>query len=169
MLSYIIRRVIYIIITLWVVSVVSFILIQLPPGDYLNSRIMQLEEAGTEVSEAQLAALRKQYGLDLPIYLQYFKWISDIILHGDFGISFEWNKPVIDLIKERIGFTAAIGYLSALFVWAVSIPVGIYCATHQYSIIDYIFSIVGYAGLATPNFLLALLLMFIAFKYFGYA
>jgi len=167
MLFYLIRRIIYILITLWLVSIVSFVLIQLPPGDYLNSYIMQLQQAGTEVTEAEVASLRKQYGLDLPIYFQYFKWISNIILRRDFGISFVWNKPVSTLIKERIGFTMAIGFLSAFFVLVVSIPIGIYCATHQYSITDYIFTFVGYSGLATPNFLFALLLMFFAFKYFG--
>ena len=169
MLSYILRRLLYIGITVVALSVVSFILIQLPPGDYMDSYIMQLQQSGTEVSDSEIENLRRQYGLDLPVGLQYFVWIKNIILRGDFGMSFEWRKPVITLIRERILFTIVISYLSALFVWVMSVPVGIYCATHQYSITDYIFAAIGYAGLATPSFLIALVLMFIGFRYFGFS
>jgi len=155
------------VIIVWAVSVVAFVIIQLPPGDYLTSYIMQLEEAGTEVSEAEIASLRKQYGLDQPIYLQYFYWIYNIVCHGDFGRSFQWNKPVSELIWERIMLTAIMGLCSTVFVFAVAIPIGIYSAVRQYSIFDYFFTFIGYAGLATPNFLLALVLMFMAYKYFG--
>ncbi len=167
MLYYFLRRLIYMVIIVWAVSVVAFVIIQLPPGDYLTSYIMQLEEAGTEVSEAEIASLRKQYGLDQPIYLQYFYWIYNIVCHGDFGRSFQWNKPVSELIWERIMLTAIMGLCSTVFVFAVAIPIGIYSAVRQYSIFDYFFTFIGYAGLATPNFLLALVLMFMAYKYFG--
>lgn len=167
MVSYLIQRVVYIFITLIAVSVVSFILIQLPPGDYLDSYIMQLEQSHTEVSEAEIEALERYYGLDRPVFMQYFVWVRNIIFHADFGISFEWNRPVLSLVKERIWFTIAISYLSLIFIWIVSIPVAIYSATHQYSFFDYAFSFVGYIGLATPNFLLALTLMFVGFRFFG--
>ena len=167
MLYYFLRRLIYMVIIVWAVSVVAFVIIQLPPGDYLTSYIMQLEEAGTEVSEAEIASLRKQYGLDQPIYLQYFYWVYNIVCHGDFGRSFQWNKPVSELIWERIMLTAIMGLCSTVFVFAVAIPIGIYSAVRQYSIFDYFFTFIGYAGLATPNFLLALVLMFMAYKYFG--
>ena len=167
MLYYFLRRLIYMVIIVWAVSVVAFVIIQLPPGDYLTSYIMQLEEAGTEVSEAEIASLRKQYGLDQPIYLQYFYWIYNIVRYGDFGRSFQWNKPVSELIWERIMLTAIMGLCSTVFVFAVAIPIGIYSAVRQYSIFDYFFTFIGYAGLATPNFLLALVLMFMAYKYFG--
>jgi len=157
------------VIILWVVSVVAFVLIQLPPGDYLTTYIMNLKAkaTGIEASEKIIVSLRKRYGLDQPIYFQYFHWIYKILRYGDFGRSFEWNKSVNELIWERIMLTTIIGLLSTVFVFAVAIPIGIYSATRQYSIADYFFTIVGYTGLATPNFLLALVLMFIAYKYFG--
>ena len=167
MLYYFLRRLIYMVITLWMVSVVAFVIIQLPPGDYLTSYIMQLEQEGTMAAEAEIASLRKQYGLDQPIYSQYFYWIYKIVRYGNFGRSFQWNRPVSELIWERIMLTTIMGLLATVFVFAVAIPIGIYSATHQYSIADYFFTLVGYTGLATPNFLLALVLMFMAFKYFG--
>ena len=167
MVSYLIQRVIYISLTLVAVSIVSFVLIQLPPGDYLDSYIMQLEQSQTEVSEAEIEALQRHYGLDRPVFVQFFVWVKNIVAHGDFGISFEWNRPVLTLIKDRIWFTVAISYLSLILVWIISVPVAIYSATHQYSILDYVFAFVGYIGLATPNFLLALTLMFLGFRFFG--
>jgi len=166
MVFYVIRRFFYMILILFVVSIVAFIIIQLPPGDFLTSYIISLEASGTEVSEAEIASLRKQYGLDLPIYLQYFTWMWKM-LHGDFGRSFLWNAPVSRLIGERLPLTVTISLFTLIFTYAVAIPIGIYSATHQYSIGDYIFTVVGFAGLATPNFLFALILMFIFYKYFG--
>ncbi|MQY69918.1 MAG: ABC transporter permease subunit [Firmicutes bacterium] len=166
MLSYIIRRLIYMIFTLLAVSVVAFIIIQLPPGDYLTSYIMKLQSSGTHVSQEEVAALKKQYGLDLPIYARYFKWMWGMF-HGDLGMSFTWNKPVSELIGERLMLTIIISISALIFTYAVAIPIGIYCATHQYSTSDYAFTVIGFAGLATPNFLLAIVLMFIFYKYFG--
>jgi len=166
MSSYIIRRFVYMIVVLLVVSVIAFVIIQLPPGDYLTSYIMTLEAQGTHIDEAQIASLRKQYDLDLPIYLQYFKWMWKMF-HGDLGRSFEWNKPVSSLIGERLPLTVMISLFTLIFTYAVAIPIGIYSATHQYSVGDYIFTVVGFAGLATPNFLFALILMFLFYKYFG--
>ena len=166
MLFYVIRRLLYMVIILLAASIVAFIIIQLPPGDYLSSYIMQLESAGTRVSEAEIASLRKQYGLDLPIHLQYFAWVRKM-LHGDFGRSFNWKRPVKDLIAERLPYTIMLSLFALIFTYIVAIPIGIYSATHQYSIADYSFTVIGFAGLATPNFLLALILMFLFYRYFG--
>lgn len=168
MFSYVIRRFIYMIITLVAVSIVAFTIIQLPPGDYVTSLIIALRAEGRDVSKAEIISLEKRYGLDLPIYLQYFKWTWNM-LHGDFGKSFQWNRPVSELIAERLPFTVMLSILSMLFVYAVAIPIGIYSATHQYSAGDYSFTVVGFAGLAIPNFLLALILMFLFYKYFGFS
>jgi len=168
MLFYIIRRFIYMIITLLVVSIAAFIIIQLPPGDYLTSYIMLLESQGQKVTEDVIAGLKKQYDLDLPIYLQYFKWMWKMF-HGNFGRSFGWNKPVSELLAERLPLTVMISLFSLIFTYVVSIPIGIYSATHQYSIGDYIFTVIGFAGLATPNFLFALILMFLFYRYFGFS
>lgn len=166
MLVYIARRILYMIPTLIIISVISFIIIQLPPGDYLTSYIAQLSETGESVDEAVIASLKKRYGLDQPMYIQYFMWINGV-LHGDFGQSFEWNKPVSELIWERLALTVTVSLFSLIFTYVVAIPIGIYSATHQYSIGDYFFTFVGFLGLATPNFLLALVLMFLFYKYFG--
>lgn len=166
MLFYVIRRFVYMVIILLVVSVVAFIIIQLPPGDYVTSLIMELQTSGQAVAEAEIAALKKQYGMDLPIYLQYFKWMWKM-LHGDFGRSFGWNRPVSELLAERLPLTIMISLSTLIFAYAVAIPIGIYSAIRQYSLSDYIFTVIGFAGLAIPNFLLALILMFLFYKYFG--
>ena len=165
MLAYIIRRIIYMFLTLFVVSVTAFVVIQLPPGDWLTSHIAQLEVTGQKIGLDQIASLKKQYGLDLPIYFQYFKWMWRM-LHGNLGNSFSYNKPVIDLIAERLPLTIMISLISLAFTYVVAIPVGIYSATHQYSVGDYTFTMVGFVGLAVPNFLFALILMFFFYKYF---
>lgn len=166
MLFYVIRRLLYMIVILLAVSVVAFIIIQLPPGDYLTSYIIKLRASGQEVDEAQIASLRKQYGLDLPIYSQYFFWMRRI-LQGDLGRSFQWNRPVNKLIAERLPLTVVISLLTLIFTYVVAIPIGIYSATHQYSVGDYTFTVIGFAGLAVPNFLLALVLMFMFYQYFN--
>jgi len=166
MLSYLVRRFLYMVILLAVVSVIAFVIIELPPGDYVSSYIMQLEASGQAVQEEQVAALRKQYGLDLPVYLRYFNWMWRL-LHGDFGRSYQWNKPVSELLAERLPFTIMVNLLSLLFSYIMAVFIGIYSAIHQYSIGDYFFTIVGFIGLAIPNFLLALVLMFFFYKYFG--
>jgi len=167
MLYYFLRRLIYMVITVAAVSVVAFTIIQLPPGDYLTSHIMQLEEEGTLISESEIASLKRQYGLDKPIYVRYFLWIWKIVRYGNFGKSFQMNRPVSDLIWERLALTTIMSICAMVFTFTVAIPIGIYSATHQYSTADYSFTVIGYVGLATPNFLLALILMFMAYKYFG--
>jgi len=165
MLSYIIRRIVVLIPLLFIISVISYVIIELPPGDILTMRIMQLKKAGTEVGEAEIARLTQQYGLDKPMYIRYFKWIWNIIRYGNFGWSFEWNKPVSEVMGERIVLTMVISICTLIFTWMVAIPIGIYSATHQYSPFDYTFTFLGFIGLATPNFLLALVLMWLSFAY----
>ena len=167
MTQFIIKRLLYFIPTLLVISIVVFILIQLPPGDYLTTLIIQMRESGELVDEAMVAALERRYGLNQSFLVQYVKWISNIVLRGDFGHSFEWNQPVSELIWSRLGWTLLISFGSLLFIWIVSFPIGIYSATHQYSFLDNVFSFVGFIGLAMPNFLLALVLMWFGFSLFG--
>lgn len=167
MATYLLQRTLYMLVTVALVSVVAFILIQLPPGDYLSTYAAQLEEAGTEVSESELAALEARYGLDQPLHVQYLKWIGGIVTRGDFGMSFQWNRPVRDLLWERFALTTILAMSSMIFTFAVGIPIGIYSALRQYTPGDFFFTVFGYVGLATPNFLLALVLMWIGFRVFG--
>ena len=167
MLTYFLRRSFYLLITVAVVSVVAFVLIQLPPGDYLTTYVIQLENQGSTVSEYELAGLRRQFGLDQPIMVQYVKWIWGIVSRGNFGHSMLWNVAVSELIWERMGWTMVVALGSLLFTYAVAIPIGIYSALHKYSPFDFSFTVIGYVGLATPNFFLALLLMYMGFKVFG--
>lgn len=164
MTSYVIRRMSYMLVVLVLISIVSFIIIQLPPGDYLTSYLMQLQSTGQQATEAEIASLRKQYGLDLPVYRQYLSWMGKLF-RGDLGRSFQWNRPVSELIGERLILTIIISLFTLTFAYLVAIPIGIYSATHQYSFGDYTFTIIGFTGLATPNFLLALILMFVFYRY----
>lgn len=166
MLAFIGRRLLLMLPTLLVISMISFLIIQLPPGDYLTSYIQELSDRGEVVDQAIIDALRHRYGLDKPIYMQYLTWMAGVI-QGDFGQSFEWNKPVKELIWERLGLTFTITLATIIFTWIVAIPIGIYSATHQYTIFDTIFTFIGFIGLSTPGFLLALLLMYLAYSYFG--
>lgn len=166
MLSYVLRRFIYMIISLWTISIVTFVIIQLPPGDYLSFYVLRLEERGIRLNEEEIVLLREQFGLDEPVYIQYFKWVGRA-LQGDFGRSFAMNRPVSELIGERLTLTIVISLFTLVFTYLVAIPIGIYSATHQYSAADYTFTTLGFAGLATPNFFFALLLMLLFFKYFG--
>jgi peptide/nickel transport system permease protein len=166
MLQYIARRIVMMIPTLFLVSVVSFIIIQLPPGDFLTSYVTQLSSMGDNVDESAIQALRDRYGLGQPLYVQYFRWMSNM-LHGDFGHSMEWNKPVLGLLTERLPLTFALALFTMLFTWAIAFPIGIFSAVKQYSIGDYIATFLGFIGLATPDFLLALILMWVFFAYFN--
>jgi peptide/nickel transport system permease protein len=166
MLSYILKRVLYMIPTLLIISIISFVIIELPPGDYLTSYIGRLSETGIYVDESAVESLKARYGLGQPIYVRYFKWIKGVV-QGDFGQSFEWNMPVGELIMRRVPLTVAVSLFTLIFIYAVAIPIGIYSATHQYSAGDFILTFVGFLGLATPNFMLALVLMFVFYRYFG--
>ncbi|NDL56055.1 ABC transporter permease [Phytoactinopolyspora mesophila] len=168
MLRYISRRLLILIPTLWAISIVTFIVIQLPPGDYLTTVRARLQEQGDGSLGAQeLARLTERYGLDEPVLVQYWKWFTNIILRGDFGDSFDFGRPVSDLLAERLPLTIMLSVLTLLFIWAVSFPIGVYSAVRQYSIGDYSFTFLGYLGLAIPNFLIALVLMWISLRYFG--
>ena len=158
------QRLLLMVPTLVLVSVVSFVIIQLPPGDYLNTYAATLEASGDLVDAATLEALKAQYGLDDPFHVQYLKWVSGFV-RGDFGHSFEQRRPVGELVGDRLLLTVVISLSTLLFTWVVAIPVGIYSATAQYSLSDYTVTFLGFVGLATPNFLLALILMYVGYRY----
>lgn len=167
MIEYIIRRVLIMFPTLFVISVIVFTVIQLPPGDFLTTYAINLEQSGEPVAMEVLDALRERYGLDKPMVVQYFKWIGGILLRGDFGQSFGHWRPVKDLIWERLGLTASIALITIVITWMIAVPIGIYSATHQYKLSDYAFTFVGYIGLSIPAFMLALLVMNAAHMKFG--
>jgi peptide/nickel transport system permease protein len=167
MLRYVIKRLIYMVPTLIGMSIIAFLIIQLPPGDYLTSMLATMADSGQNVDPQQIERYREIYGFDDPVWLQYWKWISGIIFRGDFGYSFEWNRPVGDLIWERMGSTLALSIASLLFVWVVSLPIGIYSAMRRHSVGDYAFTFLGFLGLAIPNFILALTLMYVSYKFLG--
>ena len=166
MLTYIIRRILIMIPTLIVISIISFTIIQLPPGDYLTSYIANLQETGETADEAVVASLRARYGLDNPLHVQYWKWISGVV-RGDFGQSFSMGRPVKELIWERLGLTVVISLVTMGFTWLIAIPIGIYSATHQYKLSDYVFTFLGFVGMSTPAFMLALVLMNFSQVHFG--
>lgn len=167
MLRYIAQRAFIAIPTLIVVSMISFAIIQLPPGDYLTSYVATLRSTGELLQQEQLEVLKQQYGLGEPMYVQYFKWMQGIVLRGDFGYSMEWKTSVKSLIWERLALTVVLSGSTLLFTWLLAIPIGILSATKQYSIFDYSATFLGFVGLGVPNFLFALVLMWIAFAYFG--
>jgi peptide/nickel transport system permease protein len=167
MLQYTLRRVLLMIPTLVVISLISFTIIQLPPGDFLSSYVAQLRQQGDNIDEAEIKALEEQYGLNQPFHIQYFKWITGIVTRGDFGRSFEWQQPVSGLIWDRLGVTMLISLLTILLSWAIAIPAGVYSATHQYSIPDYLMSFISFVGLGTPSFLIALIALWVGLSAFG--
>ena len=166
MLGYILRRLLSMIPTLLVISILVFIIIQLPPGDYLESYIAELQSQGESVDEQKIAFLRQEYGLDRPMYQQYLVWVSGMF-QGDFGYSFEYNLPVTEVVGDRLFLTILISVVTIIFTWMIAFPIGIYSATHQYSWGDYGLSLLGFLGLAIPNFLLALVMLYFANVYFG--
>ncbi len=167
MALYVLRRVLFMIPTLIAISVLSFAIIQLPPGDFLTSYAAQLRQEGDLVDEAELDALRQRYGLGQPVYVQYWKWVSGIIKKGDWGQSMEWQKPVKELIWERLGLTVVLSMSALLVSWFIAIPIGVFAATHQYSVLDYILTAINFIGLGTPGFLVALIVLYLAHRYLG--
>ncbi|AKR55890.1 ABC transporter permease [Devosia sp. H5989] len=167
MLAYIVRRLGYMVVVLFLISVVCFYIINLPPGSFIETFATQLEAAGAPASQAQLDYLTHRYGLDQPLYIQYWNWIVPLVTSGDFGYSFEWQQPVWNLLSDRLWLTIIVSLVSMVFVYAVSIPVALYSATHQYSVGDYAVNFLGVIGLAVPNFLLALLLLVASANLFG--
>lgn len=166
MLAYIIRRLFAGILTIWAASVLSFLVIQLPPGDYVTAYIANLQASGTSVSAEEANALRQQYGLDQPIYVQYAKWMG-LMLRGNFGTSMEYNRPVREVIGDRLPITMIVSLAAVIFIWALALPIGIYSAVRQYSLGDYAATFVAFLGIAIPNFMLALIVLYVGFKYFG--
>jgi peptide/nickel transport system permease protein len=166
MLNYILNRVFAGILTIWVASVISFVVIQLPPGDYVTAYIANLQSMGTAVSTEEAAALRIQYGLDQPIYVQYAKWFG-LMMRGNYGMAMEYNRPVAEVIGDRMTLTVIVSLAAIIFIWALALPIGIYSAVRQYSLLDYLFTFIGFIGIAVPNFMLALIIMYVGFKYFN--
>jgi peptide/nickel transport system permease protein len=152
---------------LFLISILAFIIIQLPPGDFLTEQINRLRATGATVDEAQVQMLTNLYGLDQPMYVQYFRWIGNIVTRLDFGYSFVRQQPVNEILISRMGMTFFIAFLAFLVSWGLAIPVGIYVAVKQYSLADYFFTVIGFFGLATPGFLLALVLMYISYAKLG--
>ncbi len=149
------------------ISVVVFFIIQLPPGDFMSTYAAQMAEDGEEVSLEIIEDLREDYGLDQPWYIQYSKWLYNIVAEGNFGYSFSHNRPVMDIIREKMAVTLLISGITFIFTYVVAISIGVYTALRQYSLGDYIFTVIGFLGMATPNFLLAIILMFLSFKFSG--
>jgi len=167
MLNYILLRLLRMIPQILIISVIAWIIIQLPPGDYLTEHINRLRASGLTVDSAEVDRLTKMYGLDQPYWGQYWKWVTGIVTQGDFGYSFTYAKPVNQVIGERIGMTFFIAMLAFIVCWGFAIPVGILVAVKQYSVLDYVFTFLGFIGLAVPGFLLALVLMYISLTWFG--
>jgi peptide/nickel transport system permease protein len=148
---------------------VSFFIIELPPGDWVSFYINNLRMSGIELQAGEAERLTQMYGFDQPAYIRYVKWMRGILVNGDFGWSFQWNKPVNEILQERLPLTLTISLLSLIFSWSIAIPIGIYSATHQYSPLDYLATFLGFIGLATPGFLLAMLLAWAFFRFFNFS
>ncbi len=166
MANYFIKRILTMIPTLIIISMLVFIIIQLPPGDYLESMIAELESQGESVDPQQIQFLRQEYGLDKSIWEQYFVWITGFV-QGDLGYSFEYNLPVAEVVGDKMWLTILVSFFTIIITWLIAFPIGMYSATHPYSWSDYSLTFLGFLGLATPNFLLALVMLYLANQYFG--
>ncbi len=164
LLTFLVRRVLIAFLTVWAVSILSFTIIKLTPGDYVTAYIAQMSSSGTMVTQEEAANLRAEYGLDQPMYVQYGKWITQV-LRGNFGQSMEWRRPVMDVIGDRLVLTMVVSVAAVFFTWIVALPIGIYSAVRQYSFGDYVFTFLGFVGVAVPSFLLALVLMYLGFLF----
>jgi peptide/nickel transport system permease protein len=167
MLRFVTRRLLWMVLTLAAISFVTFVVIKLPPGDYTSTVIANAEARGQDIPDSQIAELKRHYGLDKPFMVQYLTWVSGVVLHGDLGQSFAWNQSVASLIGSRVLLSIVLSIASLLFVWAIAFPIGIYSALRQYSPGDYFASFLGFIGMAVPEFMLALVMMYIGFRYFG--
>lgn len=164
MANYILNRVLAGLLTIWAASVIAFVTIQLPPGDYITSYIATLQSQGTMIRAEEAEALRQQYGLDQPIWVQYYKWSSQMF-RGNFGMAMEYNRPVAEVIGDRMALTIVVSFAAVIFIWAVALPIGIYSAVNQYSIGDYFFTFISFIGIAVPNFMLALVVLYVGYRY----
>ena len=166
MLRYIAHRLLIMVPTLIAISFIVFVVIQLPPGDYLTTLIEELRELGEPADLRQIAALRAEYGLDQPFLVQYFNWVVGLV-QGDLGYSFEYEQPVAQVVGDRLWLSFIVSFATIIFTWIVAFPIGVYSATHQYSWADNTLTFIGFLGLATPNFLLALVMVYLANVWFG--
>ncbi len=166
MIRYIAQRLLLLPFLMLVYSFVIFVIIKAPPGDFLTAYVANLSASGTSITAEMIQALRHDYGLDQPFIIQYLHWLMNL-LHGDMGLSLEYQRPNADLISEQLVLTIALALMSFVLTWVIAVPAGIYSATHQRSVIDHVLTVINYIGVATPNFMLALILMWIAFAYFG--
>jgi len=166
MLAYIGRRALLAVFTVWAISMLAFAIIQLPPGDYVTSYIAQMAAMGSVVSDEEAQNLRIQYGLGRPIYVQYLKWMK-LVVQGNFGMSMEWRRPVTEVIGDRLWLTVVVSVAALLLTWVLALPIGIYSAVRQYSVGDYVATFIGFIGLAVPNFLLALVILYFGFILFN--
>ncbi len=166
MIQHIIKRLLLLPVLLFIFSIFAFVIIQAPPGDFVTSYIAELASSGSSIDQVQIDALRAQYGLDQPIYAQYGKWMGRI-LRGDLGVSLDWQKPIRELITERLVLTVIIGLMTFFLSWVFAVPIGIISAVKKYSLIDYFLTVFNYIGVATPSFLVALIAMWLAFSWFG--
>lgn len=166
MITYVARRLLLAALTIGVISALSFVIIKLPPGDYVTSYIAEMEASGGTVSQGEAAAMRHELGLDRPLYVQYGKWMGRL-LRGNFGVSLEYQRPVVDVIGDRLWTTVLLSVAALLFTWVLALPLGIYSAVRQYSVGDYVFTFIGFIGVAVPGFLLALVLLYVSFTLFN--
>ncbi len=166
MIVYIVQRLMFAVATTIAISVIAFIIIQLPPGDFVDAYIAAISSTGGQVSLEEAESLRIQFGLDRPMHIQYFQWITGV-LQGDFGFSVEWRRPVSEVIGDRLWLTIVISLFAIILTWGLALPIGIYSAVRQYSVGDYAFTFIGFLGLAIPNFLLALIILYFSFVLFG--
>jgi peptide/nickel transport system permease protein len=166
MLTYLIRRAGLAILTMVAISILSFVIIQLPPGDYITSYIAQMSASGSFVSAQEAEALREQYGLNKPMYVQYLRWMA-LVLRGNFGMALEWGRPVSEVIGDRLWLTMVVSFGAIIVTWVLALPIGIYSAVRQYSVGDYAATLIGFIGLAVPSFMLALVIMYFGFVFFN--
>src|SRR5580693_4555480 len=166
MLGYIVHRILIMVPTLIAISIAIFTIIHLPPGDYFSTYIAELQSSGEKANLAKIAFLKSQYGFDLPVWQQYLYWVAGL-LRGDMGYSFLYDMPVNKVVGDRLSLTVIVSVATIVFTYVVAFPIGVYSATHQYSLSDYALTFLGFLGLATPSFLLALVLVYFAHVYFG--
>lgn len=166
MLSYLIRRVLFALFTCWAISVLAFVIITLPPGDFVDAYISNLSASGSGISADQAEQLRAEYALDQPIWVQYARWMR-LMLQGDLGMAMEWQRPVTEVIGDRLWLTMVVSFAAVILTWIIALPIGIYSAVRPYSPFDYLFTLLGFLGLAIPSFLLGLLVLYFGFVYFN--
>ena len=166
MTRYVLKRLVLLPVLLFLFSVTVFAIVQAPPGDFLTTYVATLASSGSSISAEQIEALRSEYGLDRPIWVQYLRWMQNL-LTGNLGLSLEYQRPNAELIGERLVLTVVLALFAFAITWIVAVPAGIYSAMHPRSVVDYLLTVLNYVGVATPNFMLALVLMWGAFAYFG--